>query len=562
MPLFQSIDAIAADQTINNAEFVEDDFNEAETVGGRATLRLDLNDNWTVTAGVMRQELESQGVWDHDPNEVGDLEVVRFQPDSNDDEWTQVSFVVEGDIAGMSLTYSYADLDRESYQRADYSLYSDPSNGSPGFVVNYYSCFIAYFGTCADPTLQYTGDQEWSRETHEIRLMSAQDQRFRWILGMFYEEAEHEFDLDWHVLGLAGLTPENTGWPVPAWVEGPDIYWTTHQTRGNDETAYFGEIAFDVTEDLTVSYSTRYFEFESSLLGFSGTFWWPARYGPRGANENNNDLQIKEDDKVHKFNVAYNVNDSLMVYGTYAEGYRPGGLNRLSVTAIAGAYNADFLESYEIGFKGDFLDGRLRLNAAIYQQEWDDFQQSKIDQSVSVLTLTDNVGNAESDGFEIEGSFWMAENWSVNFGVSRIDAELTEPYYIREADQIAGLPPQAPAGTELPRVPDTKWNISSRYNFNVMEMDAYIQASYTYTGESYNLLYGPTPPTRDRDKQSGYGVGHLSFGVDRDTWSAELFIKNIGDKRGEVFINGATYDSRITIPKPRTIGLRFKQRFN
>jgi len=541
---------IAADQTINNADLVEDDFNEAETVGGRATLRLDLTDNWTVTAGVMRQELDSQGVWDHDPDEVGDLEVVRFQPDSNDDEWTQVSLVVEGEIAGMSLTYSYADLDRESYQNADYSLYSDPSNGSPGFVVNYYSCFVAYFGTCADPTLLYTGDQDWTRETHEIRLVSAQDQRVRWILGMFYEEAEHEFDLDWHVLGLVNLTPENTGFVVPAWVEAPDIYWTTHQTRGNDETAYFGEIAVDVTEDLTVSYSTRYFEFESSLLGFSGTFWWPSRYGPRGATENNNDLQIKEDNKVHKLLVAYNVNDNLMVYGTYAEGYRPGGLNRLSVTAIAGAYNADF------------LDGRLRLNAAYYTQEWDDFQQSKIDQSVSVLTLTDNVGNAESDGFEIEGSYLINENWDINFGLSSIDAELTEPYYIREADALAGLPPQAPSGTELPRVPELKWNLSTRYNFRFMEMDAFVQASYTHTGESYNILYGPTPPTRDRNKQDSYNVGHISFGVERDTWSAELFVKNVGDERGEVFINGATYDSRVTIPRPRTIGLRFRQRFN
>ena len=115
---------------------------------------------------------------------------------------------------------------------ADYSLYPDPSNGSPGYVVNYYACYIAKFGICADPTLLYTGDQEWERENHELRLVSAQDKRFRWILGVFYEEANHDFDLDWHVLGLAQLNPEQTGADVPAWVEPPDIYWTTNQLRG------------------------------------------------------------------------------------------------------------------------------------------------------------------------------------------------------------------------------------------------------------------------------------------------------------------------------------------
>lgn len=557
--------AVAAtqDQTIDNAAYVKDDFNTAKTVGGRVALRVDLSENWTVTASVMRQELEAEGVWDHDPTDVGDLEVTRFQPDTNDDEWTQMALVVEGKIGDATLTYSYADLDRESYQNADYSLYSDPSNGSPGYVVSYYACYIAKFGVCADPTLLFTGDQEWERENHEIRIVSAQDKRLRWILGMFHEEASHDFDLDWHVLGLAELTPDKTGADIPAWVEPPDIYWTTNQLRGNKETAYFGEIAYDITDELTVSYSTRYFDFESSLLGFSGTYWYPTpRYGPRGNPEFNNDLKIDESDSVNKVNAAYTINDDLMVYATFSEGYRPGGLNRLSVTAIAGAYDADILTSYEAGMKGTFMSGRLRLNAALYTQEWDDFQLSKIDTSVSVLSLTDNVGSAESDGIEFDGSFLINENWDINFGLSYIKSELTENYWINPLAEAAGAPPNAPKGNDLPRVPDLKWNLSSRYNFQLMGMAAFVQASYTSTGESYNLLYDIDPNSRTREKQDDYQVAHLAMGVESDTWSAELFVKNVGDERGEVFINGATYDQRVTSNRPRTIGLRFRHKFD
>ncbi|MBT3425391.1 MAG: TonB-dependent receptor [Gammaproteobacteria bacterium] len=554
--------ALSADKTIDNADYVQEDFNTAETTGGRVALRVDLNENWTVTASVMRQELEAKGVWDHDPTDVGDLEVVRFQPDTNDDEWTQSALVVEGKIGDMSLTYAYSDLERESYQNADYSLYSDPSNGSPGYVVSYYACYVARFGVCADPTLLFTGDQEWARENHEIRLVSDQEQRVRWIVGAFYEEASHDFDLDWHVLGLVETDVDLTGLDVPAWVEGPDIYWTTDQLRSNKEIAYFGEISVDFTESLTASYSVRYFDYESSLLGFSGTFWWPSRYGPRGDTEFNNDLKIDESDSVNKFNLSYSINDDLMVYGTYSEGYRPGGLNRLSVTAIAGAYQADILTSHEIGMKGTFVDGRLRLNAAYYTQEWDDFQLSKIDTSVSVLTLTDNVGNAESDGLEIEGSFLITENWDINFGLSAIDSVLNESYWVNPAAEAAGLAPNAPAGNELPRVPDLKWNLATRYNFELMGMPAFIQGSYTSVGESYNLLYDIDPVSRTRKKQDGYQVGHVALGVEQDRWSAELFVKNITDERGEVFINGATYDQRITTVRPRTIGLRFRHKFD
>ena len=148
---------------------------------------------------------------------------------------------------------------------------------------------------------------------------------------------------------------------------------------------------------------------------------------------------------LFRSNIAYNINDDVMVYGTWAEGYRPGGLNRLSVTAIDGAYKADILTSYEVGMKGEFMDGRLRLNMAYYTQEWDDFQLSKIDTSVSVLTLTDNVGSADSDGFEVDGTFLISDNWDMNFGLSWNDAELTEDYFLSDAVQATGIP-TAPKG--------------------------------------------------------------------------------------------------------------------
>ena len=85
---------MAPDFTYNNytagdiGNVAEENFNEATTTGYRAALRVDLNDSWTATATIMQQDLESNGVWDHDPT-VGDLQVFRMMPDSLEDEWTQ-----------------------------------------------------------------------------------------------------------------------------------------------------------------------------------------------------------------------------------------------------------------------------------------------------------------------------------------------------------------------------------------------------------------------------------------------------------------------------------------
>ena len=550
--------AKAADITVDNADVVENDFNEATTTGARAALGIDLNDNWTVTANVMRQELEASGVWDHDPTEVGDLKVTRLLPDESDDEWTQVSLVVEGEISGFELTYAGSYLDRKSFAAVDYSLYTDWYI-SEGFVQRYYSCYVAYFGECTDPREQSTYDDRVKRDNHEIRIASPQDLRFRALLGAFYEDSNHDFDWEWHVLGLAGLTgPGGT----PAAVEPPDIYWTTDMVRGNEETAIFGEVAFDLADNFTVAGSFRSFDSEVSLRGFYGTFWWPGgRWGARTPDEQNADLVTKDKDTVFKSNVSWHATDDVMLYGTYSEGYRPGGLNRDPSTVAGFGYEPDFVESWEVGVKASAMDGRARYNLAVFTMDWEDFQLSRQDTSISPATLTYNIGNARSRGIEGDVAYLLTQDWDVTMAFSLIDAELSEDYWINSAN-IGDGNPDAEKGRSLPRVPDFKANVSTRYSFQLADFDSYVQAYWVYTGSSYNSLVGSgATETRARKKQHAYDILNVAVGIDGGNWSAELFVRNITDERGEVFKNAFSYDSRITTNRPRTIGLRWRQEF-
>ena len=573
-------DAIAADQTYDNADIVEKNHNTATTVGGRALLRIDLNDSWTTTAGVMFQNLETEGVWDHDPT-LGDLVVSKLLPDWSKDDWVQLSLKVEGEIAGGTLTATYADLDRDQSSYVDYSLYND-YYVSYGFVQPYYSCYIG-FGACEDPRGTITSDGGWDRTNFEIRYASDADNRFRWLVGGFYSEVENRNDGDWHVFGLANI-PAGSGYEGSpgAFVEAPDIYWTTNFRRPYEETAFFGEVSYDFTDELTASASVRSFDYEARLDGFSGTVWWPCggftpphpdnNYGEGGCSASQR--LTEGDDQVYRVSMDYAVGDDSMVYAAWGEGYRPGSLNRMCETRVLGglgdqgvsnigcAFDSDFLTSTEIGYKATLNQGRTRINVAAFWQEWKDFQFSRLDTSISPLTLTFNVGNAESNGIEGDFTTLLTDNWTLSGAFSYIySSELTSDYWRNppeDPNDPDAAPPDAPAGTPLPRIPEWKWNLSTRY---LMDNDWYLQGAFVYTGDSFNTLFeGGTIPTARRT-QRAYQVVNVGVGLDREDWSAELYVRNLMDERGDVFINAVNWDSRVMINRPRTVGLVYRRNF-
>ena len=86
-----------------------------------------------------------------------------------------------------------------------------------------------------------------------------------------------------------------------------------------------------------------------------------------------------------------------MVYATWAEGYRPGGVNRSP--GVGETYDPDFLDSYEIGWKGTWLDRRMQVNGTVYYVDYDDFQTQGFDGNNITVR---NAGSMESQGVELD----------------------------------------------------------------------------------------------------------------------------------------------------------------
>ena len=84
----------------------------------------DLSENWKLDVNYMGQETSTNGVWDHNPDELGEYNVSRFYDDKTHDEWTRFSATVTGDLGFADLTFTTSSLERDFEVLSDYSHYS------------------------------------------------------------------------------------------------------------------------------------------------------------------------------------------------------------------------------------------------------------------------------------------------------------------------------------------------------------------------------------------------------------------------------------------------------
>lgn len=553
--------------TIDNSALVEDDFNSVETTGARALLKIDLNDRWTVTPGLMYQQQEANGLWAHDPEDAGDLEVVRFFEDGQDEDWLQSTLTIEGELTeSLDFVYAVSHLDRDvesSYDYTGYAEYLEDLYAGYGYACYQYDAT----GGCADPSQFVDGDERFTRLSHEIRLQSSGEGPLRWIVGAFYQKQVHDFDLQWVV---PDMNPANSV------IQNANTVWQTGQIRTDRDEALFGEVSYDFSDAVTATIGVRGFDYDNRLYGFNGfighcTGFYDANgdFVEDRANGTPQypcfdtlilDDSTKGDGTSYKATVDYRINDDLMVYATYSEGFRSGGVNRARVPGIP-KYRPDWVYNHEIGWKSTWQDGRLRFNGAAYLLDWEDFQFAFLDFAVSNLTIIGNVGQARTVGAEFDMSWVATDDLTLSFAGSYNNAELEEPYWRSDLDRQNGDPPRAPEGAPLPYVPKFQYTAIGRYNMQMGSYPGYMQAALSHTGKVWNDL-----ETATRAQQSAYTLLNLSAGIETDTWSLDLFIHNATDERAQIDRVIPSYpsalDTRTITNRPRSIGIRFGQRFN
>jgi outer membrane receptor protein involved in Fe transport len=532
----------------NNDELVKENFNELTNSGARVALKVNLNDNWTATASYLTQKQETEGVWYQDSNnpngEVNELEIQRFFPDSMDDEFNQSALTIEGDLGFASLVYAGSFMDRDVQYFNDYSDYADYFSTS---WIQYYGC--EYYGTadadCSSMAIFYNDDNEYKRNTHELRLQSTNNNPLQYIVGLYYEDASHDYRQEWQMNGMA------QGADFRMFGEA-NLWYLTDQKRADKQSALFGEVSYEFTEQLTTTFGARLFKNESTLEGVSG-------YGliAPGFPIINVDSKNDDTDSIFKFNLSYKFDDKKMAYLTWSEGYRPGGINRDETDLVPRIYKSDFVTNTELGWKTMWLDNNLRWNGAIYHMQWDDMQFTRFDSSYgSPVGLTVNANKSRIVGIESDLTYMLTPDLSLTAAFNFNQAELA-------ADLLVGSN-LSPDGTELPNVPDFKGNLTSRYHFTIGEYRSFAQIVYSYVGESYSDIYKYKTSDLNfdlRDINQSYSIVNLSAGINRDGWGVNLYVNNLTDERAQLSRGSASWDSTVTVNRPRNFGIRYHMLF-
>ncbi len=595
--------------TVNNARFVEDDFNASDLYGGRAALKVDLDDNWTVTGSLIGQQQRSSGISAFDGN-VGDLKLQHFYPDSGSDRFYQAALTIQGKLANFDLTYAGAYLERTVHTINDYTDYAeayDRMYASYGGVAGYFY-FQDSLGGTIDPRQFIIGNSDFTKESHEFRVASPSDWRLRFVAGAFYQEQTHDIFQNYIVPGLAANLSVNGL---------SETLWLTKQQRLDQDKAIFGEATFDLTDKLILTAGLRAFEYDNSLIGFFGFGRDPSgppfnaagssrtgvagcftttgevlRDNPGGtllpatiagtpctnlATFVNGRLVPKEtsgDGTTYRLNATYNATPDLLFYATASSGFRPGGINR---RATIPPYDSDQLKNYEIGWKMSWFDHALRWNGAVYEQKWEEFQFAFLGQNS--FTQIQNGPDATIRGFESDVFWSPIEGLDINASGAYTDAKtdnnlclFADPTFAcnNTPDNLIS----APEGARLPVTPKVKLSLSGRYEWSAHGLQPYAQFLLSYRGSAASDLrtaivengtFNVINPAALQGRLPSATVLNLALGTTWNDLTAELFVSNVFDERAQLTryaeCGFCTQRPYAVVETPRLIGVRFGSKF-
>ncbi len=607
VPSSRSFLPIPGGITVNNSAFVKKNYNDVTIAGGRAALKIDLDDTWTVTPTVLYQDQRNHGSFGTDPR-VGDLQVQHFAEEFRHDRFGQAALTIEGKVGNWDVTYAAAYLDRKVNASNDYIDYAEAYDNlysSYGGLAGYFY-FQDAAGNTINPQQVVVGSDHFKKMSQEFRVASPQDKRFRVVAGLFYQRQSNQIHQDYQVAGLAPLLSVNGI---------PGTLWLTQQKRVDKDYAMFGEASFDITPTVTLTAGGRGFIYDNSLIGFFGFGRNPAFIQGQAGNPPPNaagssrtgvagclttegislrDAQLQGRTTTllpaavsgspctnlgtfigggkivpkategqgftHKLNLTWKPNANYLMYATWSRGFRPGGINRRGTVA---PYAPDFLTNYELGIKTTLLDGALRFNAALYQQSWKKFQFSFL--GLNSFTEIHNGPNARIRGVEADLTAKPADGFTITAAAAYTDAktrqnlcDFDDPTYTCTGGNIA-----APAGTRLPITPKFKGNATARYSFPLASVKAYVQGVVAYQGSASSEIRVLQASQLGRLKAST--TADFAVGAEFTNFSAELFVANAFDERAQLSrgsecgqCNDRTY---VFTSTPRTIGFRLGTKF-
>ncbi|MEH6594117.1 MAG: TonB-dependent receptor [Colwellia polaris] len=482
------------------------------------------NPNATVTPGHIYQRD------DVERNDEGPYDVYRNAMSLDKQEAFSATAILEWytDSADFKWTSNYSELSGKQFYDNDYS------DGGLDFVGG--------FGRQDDQKTIST----------ELQVSSNHEGPLQWIAGLYYFDQE----ADWEWLSSTDTTGNGVADSVvvPSWGN-PD-----HDPHTSDSIAVFGQLRYELSDDLRLVGGLRYNKDEKSFTGDTIPDW--------------DDSAV-----LWKAALEFDKNDDLMLYASAATGIRTGGANDSRVVSRGAdpLYDNEEVMSYEIGMKSTLLDGDMRLNISAFINEYDDVKAQLFAVACSDTTTTDTVlecveagatqsfeyyengGGIDTKGIELDMQWYPIDNLAVTGTFTWLDAEFSDDYAVGN-DQLRPLlglgnfegrqdindnnSQFSFAGWSPAMAPEYTVGLAANYEFGLSNGGALIpHVQITYSDEYYAFDVN-TPET----KVDAHAIvdARLTWLINDDV-QVDFFVKNLTD---EEVLTRAVVHSQIVDAQP------------
>ena len=418
----------------------------------------------------------------------------------------------------------------------------------------------------------------------ELRLASSGDGDLRWMAGVYY------LDIDRQV-GVS-LNRDSGETPIRGLL----------QTDGPNKTAslvyddfqsqifsVFGQLQYDVNDRAELSLALRYDNEKrdvSSLvptdvtqnvidLNSDGVFNDPLnpglsnRVNPAGTIPDQSETFTQLQPKV---SIGYDLTENTRLFASWGVGFKAGGFNNSgsaatvnifingfinsspgttfaadlgnSLPVITDNYKEETSSAFEAGFKSSLLDGRLKLDGAVYQTRVDDMQFFEFYVGTfGLLRVVSNIDEVDITGLEFGGSYLVSENFTLSAGANFVDSEIN-----------ANSSRPDTLGNESPYTPESTINISADFNYplnNNMALFARLDAQRIGKTWFHSIQEGQRATIFQPLFESGFGSGagtqgradysnarrdsytkaNLRIGISGQHWSIAGFVHNLTDEK-------------------------------
>ncbi|GAB3092420.1 TonB-dependent receptor [Aestuariicella hydrocarbonica] len=316
----------------------------------------------------------------------------------------------------------------------------------------------------------------------------------------------------------------------------PDWTESVHNTGTYESSAVYGDFTYSLTERMNLTAGLRYtydekvFTVETGYNPSNSLFNTIAALGSQplalGLFFYNNGLDGGNVPQKYEENwdalsgrvvLDYFVSDTAMVYGSVATGFKSGGFNSLSFGPdVEPAFDQEEVTNYEIGYKADLMDGKVRFNAAAYFYEYDNKQDLEL-VGTPIPSYNITTSDVEGQGVDLEVYWSVTDQLFVSANYSYLDTEITGYTVVNNGEDLTGEP--------VANTPENKFYVMGEYTIPFDSAgELVLRADYNWSDERVSIQ-------RDKTIDSYQRINaRATFNSASDAWSVAAWVNNLTDE--------------------------------